>query len=404
MGLEDASRFQVADAWQAKVLRWQRTAATGFAILFLLLTIGYWIFYTAGPRLTDFMSYWAAGKLASAGTPALAYDIPAHREVQEAVLGEFRGRMPFPYPPPFLFFVLPFSIPPYVAAFGLWVAATGALYLAVSRSVVRGPYALAHPPALLNGLIGQNGFLTFSIFVAGANRLREQPFTAGLILGLLVIKPQLAALLPIAVLASRNWRAIGGAVISASGLLLLALLAFGVESYRGFLELMPLYSGWMAENKWPWEEFASPFAFLRFLGIPATIGLAVQGVLLAGAAVLTWVAWSEDWKEKVPILAAASLLVSPYLLTYDALLLLVPMGLWISEQRRPRAIALIWICCWLPIAHFLKLYDGPNTIPIAALLALGFLVADRVASAGPKAHVRPALQSPGLNTAEGTTP
>ena len=397
----EAGRPRATNSSSPQPFRWHRTAAIGFAILFALFTVAGWIDFIHKRALLDFMSFWAAGRLTLDGTPALAYDMIAHRKVQEAVLGSFQGNMPFPYPPAYLFIVAPFSIAPYVQALLLWIAATGALYLAAARTVIRGPYALAHPSVLLNALIGQNSFLTFGIFVLGANRLRDRPFVAGLILGLLVIKPQLAVLLPVAVLASRRWPAIVGALLSASALLLLALLVFGPESYAGFLRLVPVYSQWMAQSKWPWEEFASPFAFLRFFGVDQAIALAIQAILLAGAAMLTWAAWAGDWKEKVAILAASTLLVSPYLLTYDALLLLVPLGIWLNEQRRPGSIVLVWFLCLLPIAHFLKLYDGPNTIPLASLLVLAFLWADRrlaVKSEPAETTAHPSFQAASLSS------
>jgi hypothetical protein len=73
----------------------------------------------------------------------------------------------------------------------------------------------------------------------------------------------------------------------------------------------------------------------------------------------------------VPVLAAASMLVPPYLLTYDSLLMLVPMAWWIAQRRRIGLVVLMWIGCWLPVAQFMSLYTGPTTIPFTAILALG---------------------------------
>jgi hypothetical protein len=55
---------------------------------------------------------------------------------------------------------------------------------------------LANPPALVDLMIGQTGFLTTGIYLFGLTLLPSSPFAAGAILGLLLIKPQLALLLP----------------------------------------------------------------------------------------------------------------------------------------------------------------------------------------------------------------
>jgi hypothetical protein len=80
------------------------------------------------------------------------------------------------------------------------------------------------------------------------------------------------------------------------------------------------------------------------------------------------VAWLQNWSEKVGILAAASLLISPYLLTYDALLLIIPAA-YLIKRRHWWALLLLWSLCALPVLHFYDLYQGPNTIPLAALFA-----------------------------------
>jgi hypothetical protein len=102
------------------------------------------------------------------------------------------------------------------------------------------------------------------------------------------------------------------------------LVLFGIDAYRGFLEILPHYVGYMRQGSWNWVELASPFAFLRYVGVGAPAALIAQAFIAAGATAITFIAWWRIWEEKVGILAAATLLMSPYLLTYDALLLIVP--------------------------------------------------------------------------------
>lgn len=366
--------------------RWHRTVAVGYAIVFVIIVAWTWVIVFTDQKASDFLSYWAAARLAADATPALAYDITVHRAL-ELSIADPEGLLPFPYPPPFLLLLLPLGLAPYWLAFALWVASTVGLYLLVSRGVAPLAYRLAHPQALANALIGQNGFLTTAMFVAGMRTLERQPLLGGAILGLLVIKPQLAVLLPIALLAGREWRAIAGAAASSIALLSIALLIFGMETYRGFFDIVPVYAQAMATSRWPWNELASVFAFARHLGVPQQPALIIHAIVALGATALVWRAWIRRSELRVPVLAAAILLVPPYLFTYDALLLIVPMGWLVVRERGPVVVAVAWLCCLLPVVTYIGFYPGPNPIPIAALLCLWALHAEQSRRAGPAGSV-----------------
>lgn len=360
------------------MIRWGRTLAIAIAGIYAFLALREWASIFASPTFTDYLSYWTAGKFALAGSPDMAYDVAAHRAF-EISLVDVEGKMlPFPYPPPFLILVTPFSVLPYAWSLIAWVIATLIAYAIASRRVIDLPYAMSHPSVLVNALIGQNGFLTAAIFTQGTCLLRKRPFVGGVVLGILIIKPQLALLLPVAVVAARLWPAIAGALASSAILLLLSLVLFGTDVFVGFLKMFPLYAEMMRQSIWSWNSFVSVFAFLRYFGVDQIIALAVHAVVAAAAAVLTWIAWSRNWKEQVPILAAATLLIPPYLLTYDALLMIIPMGFWLKDEPRGRLAGLLWLLCFLPVAFYLNLYRGPNTVPLAAIVFLGVSVADRL--------------------------
>jgi hypothetical protein len=349
--------------------RWHRTVAIGYAIVFVIIMVWTWLIIFIDHKASDFLSYWAAARLAVTEAPALAYNISVHRALELSV-ADPKGLLPFPYPPPFLLMIIPLGLMPYWLAFAVWIAATAALYLFVSRAIAPLAYRLAHPEALANALIGQSGFLTTAIFIAGMRALERKPWVGGGILGLLVIKPQLALILPIALLAGREWRAIAGAAVSSIAILLLALLALGMDAYRGFFAILPVFIDAMATSRWPWNELASVFAFARHLGVPQQPALVLHAIIALGATALVWRAWSRKSELRVPVLAAAILLIPPYLFTYDALLLIVPMGWLIVRERAPWVIAVAWLCCLLPIVTYIGFYQGPNPIPVAALLCL----------------------------------
>lgn len=376
-------------------LRWHRTVALALAILFVVYG-GYATFvtYKHGPAV-DFISFWAAGRLTLGGHPAAAYNIAVHKALEMTVGNLGNVDLPFPYPPPFLFFVIPFSLLPYWLAFASWIAVTGTIYVYAFRRIAPLPYCLAHPAALMNALIGQNGLLTSAIFVAGVSRLDSRPFIAGAILGILVIKPQLALLLPVAVIAGRHWRAIPGAALSGGLLLLAGLIAFGPASYAGFMKLAPQLASWLQNGQLPWSELASTFALFRFLHVPQAAALWLHAMVAVVAAAVTAWAWRRKHEARIPILAAATLLIPPYVWTYDTLLMMVPIGWLITNQRQPWLIVLLWLLCILPISSFWGVYHGPNTIPVAALMAIYAMLreAGRSQSSRSETHDQTAIEA-----------
>lgn len=349
--------------------------ALAFATIFLItVAVACWVYYSEAPAV-DFASFWAAGRLALSGSAADAYDVDVHRAI-EMTVAHMGGLMPFPYPPPFLFPVMLIAFRPFWAAYLLWMAIGSGIYLAATRPLMAPRFAFAHPACLVNAIIGQNGFLTAGLFILGVTLVSSQPIAAGAVLGLLVVKPQLGVLLPVALIAAREWRAFAAAAVSSLALLGLAAIAFGPDSYRSFLAITGQYAQYLGDSRWRWTELASVFAFLRYFGVSQALALALQACAALAGAVLTWRGWSKGSSNRCAILAAATLLVSPYVLTYDSLLLVLPLSAFLHEKGRPWRPAIIWMCLLAPLLAYFGYYPGPNSVPVAAILSLWWLSAE----------------------------
>jgi len=331
------------------------TIATMAAIAILAAAV--WTVFKH-PSPVDFISFWAAGRLGAG-----AYDIAAHHAL-EATVVPFNGAQPFPYPPPFLFVIGPFSQLPFGTAFFAWVAATGLFYFAAVRR-------FDFPPIVATGIIGQASFLTTGIFAFGVRLVRERPGLAGVLFGCLVIKPQIGVLIPLALIASRRWTALAAAAMTAAGLCLLALVVFGPSAYAGFFAKLPLYASLARSGKWQWTELASTYAFARAVGFNDAAAMLIQVVAAVAAGTVTWRAWRHDWASAPAVVAAATVLVSPYLFTYDTLLLALPFACLV--QRSSLAGLAVWLLTLLPVLAFFNLYGGPNTAPIAAVISIAVL-------------------------------
>lgn len=310
-----------------------------------------------GSRNIDFASFWNVGKFVLQGNAEAAYGFGPHASPT---------LLPSAYPPPFLFVVAPLALLQFGPAFLLWTLATGAAYLAAARSRM----AFANPGAAYNGLVGQNGFLTAGILLGGLRLVSSRPVLGGALLGTMIVKPQLALMLPVVVIAGRLWAAIPAAAASAAILLGAAALIFGTDSYYGFAGTLGLYGDWLQSGHWPWPMLASFYAIGRWFGL-GEFAWALHWGVAAGAATAVWLAWRRGWDSRVPVAASASLLISPYLFAYDSVLLVSPLA-WLYV-RHPRWAALVWLLAALQLVRAFGGYDGPATTPIAAALAIAMM-------------------------------
>lgn len=298
-----------------------------------------WIYYrrAMGPLGSDFLSFWAAGKLVVAGTAARAYDPAAHSAIQFAL-----GRdhwFPFISPPPMLAVVAPLGLTSYAVALPLFVATTFAGWILAVRKLLPGAVwpAAASPVAALAAWHAQTGFLTSALLIAGLAVLPRRPFIAGLVFGALVVKPHTALLLPLALLAAREWKAIAGAMMSSLGLIALTLLFFGPGPYVGFLHTAGISSGLLGSGIGEvFLRMSTPYGALRVLGLSAQAAGLTQLVISVGCAVFVWRIWRSrrDHLEKAASLVVATCLATPYLFSYDLPMLIVPLAfLWIRGER-----------------------------------------------------------------------
>jgi len=382
--------------------------AAGVALIWMAL-VGktVWLFtgahnHTGDVFGEDFVSFWAASRLVLSGHPADAYVQAMHRLAELPVLsGKYEA---FYYPPSFLLLCAPLALLPFFAALAVFQALTGLAFLAVIRGILRRRWAivaaLAFPAVPLNIVPGQNGFLTAAITGGGLMLLDRRPRLAGLILGLMVIKPHLALAVPVALLASRRWRVLCWAAISALAVLAVTWLAFGSGCWANFLANAHAARATLELGRVGFAKMESAFAVARLAGMGIPGAYAVQA-LIAGIAVcaLLWVQRrSPSAALERSCICLASLLMTPFVLHYDMVLLALPLA-WMLREWLDRGFpawskpVLLAVFCapaaylWTPV---------PFGLP-AALLLGGYLLC-HAAPAGQRgkdlAHAAGAVHSP----------
>lgn len=340
----------------------------------------------------DFLSFYAASKLALSGHAADAWRPGLHAAAEARAVPGNSGYMAFFYPPPYLLVCWPLGFLPYGWALLAWVTATtaaaiGALRLLFGKAI---PVIvlLAFPAVWINLGCGQNGALTLAILAAGFGLLDRRPIAAGLLLGLMVIKPQLAIALPFILGFSARWKAFLATGFSAFALCGLAYLAVGSEGYAAFFQNSAFARAALDQGKVDPALMQSLFAGLRVLGAPLTAAYGAQVLLstvVLGTAGYVALRYRPDGPALGALAVAATVLATPFLLDYDLLILALPLG-WLVATGTQKGFrdweksALLAVFL-LPLATR-KLAQLAH-LPIAPLVLLALLVfaVRRIASA-----------------------
>jgi hypothetical protein len=290
-----------------------------------------------GPLKVDFLSYYSGSWFALEGEPAAAYDAGRLYEYQLELHKDESGSYAWLYPPPFFFFVLPLALMSVVVAIVFWIAGTGVLVLSAVRRISHDNLvfllAIAFPATLWNSVTGQNGLLTAGLLAWGVLLLRERPLLAGVVLGLLVYKPQFFPLIPLALIAGGHRQAAAASVGVAVALCLGSLVAFGMDSWEGFFDAASSRGDLIYAGEGALQKMQSITGVLLALGGSPFLAQLLQAlVFLVSAAFIVWLWGGHAVIEyKAAGLAMAILLASPYSYHYD-LTLLGLAAIWMAVR------------------------------------------------------------------------
>ncbi|RKU04472.1 hypothetical protein C7H84_05700 [Burkholderia sp. Nafp2/4-1b] len=339
----------------------------------------------------DFSVFWSASYAMLHGSPALAYDFSAFSRLSAALFANL-GRdtfAPWLYPPTYLLLVTPLALLPFALGYPLFVGC-GVVVLGLAAWRVSGlraipgaarvaPLALAAAPCMfVTATLGQNAFLTASCAALAVYWAERRPMWAGLCIGLLSVKPQMALLFPFVLVAVRAWRTIAWAALATATFAALSVLACGIESLRLFVAGTGLARSIVLEHGIVfWFASPTPFATLRLAGVPLGVAYAAHACIAAIAIAAACSAWmqSRDTRVRAAVLAVATLVANPYVWHYELPWLVITMACMLSlgwrdgwRRGEQAAIALMWA---LPIAEYLNPWlQQPQIGPAVTLFAL----------------------------------
>jgi Glycosyltransferase family 87 len=321
--------------------RWRNlgvAAGAVTAVLFAVFDLYQWALAYAGDRFhNDFTFYYAAARIGLAhGWPSI-YDL----HLQQAELDAMGSGIKiaelarFISPPPVAWSALPLTPLPYPTAYWTW---TAALLIALAltwrfASPGRGPWRLVHFAAAIGWLpviyglqLGQPG-LFVALGVAGCYALlrADRPYWAGIALGALALKPQLAFLVPAALLLGGRTPAFWASVVALGLLAVASVVALGPSGVAAYEARLTFAAGVPVNRELTLAPLIGSLAVTRV----------VQAAIALWALVLAYRLRhrGHEW-VLVPALVGG-LLASPYLHLDD----LVMLGLagWLYLRTSPPA-------------------------------------------------------------------
>ena len=339
------------------------TVAVGVSVVLAIIDLQW--SYTLHYKLAqpDFYVYYLAAQLGRAHGWAAIYDPAVFLPPVTAAVGK-----PLPYlnPPELAWLVTPLSLLPYPLATWIWTGVLAAAFVLVwylaapGRGLTRlihGLGAAVLLPVFVGVLFGQ-----VSLVVVGAVALawwllsRGRPWLAGLALSALILKPQMAFLVPIALLVAGYGRVFLAWLAVSVPLAVITLLATGTGVFHQISQSLQTV-----------RAVPGPIqsSLLRLLSLPvAVIGIA----LVLGASVyILWRGRGSGPSRPIAVGLIASVLVSPYVNFYDlsALVLAAWLILGTNPPRWQHAVTL---------GMYAPLYGAPIW-PLVTLACLcGWLV------------------------------
>jgi hypothetical protein len=328
----------------------------------------------------DFLNFWMYGRAAALPDPGRWYDAALYQRELANLLGPGYPGQNWSYPPTIMLLAGPFGRLGYLPALLLWTLAGLTIFLAVAARAIpnrRALLALAVAPAVVFCLIsGQSSLITAAMLIGIFATLERRPLDAGVLIGLLTLKPQLGLLFPIVLIASGRWRAFAAATVTALALAATATALFGAQAWIDFLRQgLPTQNLVLADP----EHIGTPyyptvFMNLRGIGLPYAAAMSVQAAFAAAAAAA--LAWAfrcradADPRLLLALFAACSISAVPYFLAYDTVALtFAALALLAGGLLDARGGWLARLVYWLPL---LQIGLGTLHVPGPALIAPAF--------------------------------
>jgi hypothetical protein len=344
---------------------------------------------------TDYIYFYVMGSLMLDGQIGDLYDPDAHlAEARRRITPDLALYAPYSnYGPQVAVAFAPLAAMPFGWSLASFLALTAVAYVLSVWIVWRecpglhgygGVVALlaAASPAFFT-LIRYAQLSAFSLLLWAAALMalsRNRRFAAGLAIGLMAFKPQLGLVVGMVLILTKEWRVVAGAATAAAGQLGVGWLASSTSTMRdyfGVLWTLLLNPGLVQIH--PTEVHSLRGLFQLLLPWPAAVSvLSIAGLI---AAIVLGV---KAWRSAAPLsvrwglILLLTILASPHLLTYDLILLTIPLLVfadWSAQHpnhpRRPLVTTLVLLLYLAPFSsNFARLIYVQLSVVCMVLLVV----------------------------------
>ena len=333
----------------------------------------------------DFVNMWTGARFALSGDISTLFDWPLYVASQRAAFWPELAIHNWSYPPHVLLFTWPLGFFPYPVALALWdILGLTALFLAIRLALrtVEPPQrlwltvaAMGAPVVAYNIVLGQFGLFIGALCITAWTLRKERPIIAGLLIGILTIKPHLGLLWPVLLLLERRFTVLASAAATTVALVVATSLIFGWSVFPDYLAYAAPTQSMILVNTDLLAVNPTPMMIARAFGLPAEAGIwFIAAVAPIAFAAFLYVQWAKvEDTVKFAMFGATTFLILPYAFTYDSTILIVPLVLLLerASQTGPRLI--LMACYFLPL---LGMASPPLHVPLAVvgLMALAVLL------------------------------
>ncbi len=338
-------------------------------------------------KFIDFHAIWGAARIALDGDAIAAFQ----RETLEQAYSACKEvKMYWLYPAPMVVLISPFGTLPFLVAFlGFAVLSIIALALSMKPFLHDNKAALmliAVAPAWLPALvIGQFTLLWCAGFMAALGAMRaDRHVVAGVLIGLLTLKPTLGLLIPVILLADRRYATIAAAIITTIIVHIGALVYYGFDYFPAWVEASRDHGARLASDIGTIDAMGSVAAFVARLGLSPNTALSFNlGIFVVLAITLFWIwrRYGAKSNAACAALCAAIPLSTPYLWHNDAgFTVLAALFLFLhgTHERHPVFWGVLFILWAGPGITILNAYTFqfsgviPTIVdPVVLMLAFG---------------------------------
>jgi hypothetical protein len=235
---------------------------------------------------------------------------------------------------------------------------------------------LFSPAAIFCLMSGQSSLVTAAMLLTIVACLDRRPVLAGVLIGLLTLKPQLGLLFPVMLIASGRWRVFAAAAVTTLLIAGATAALFGPQVWIDFVvKGLPVQNMVLVDP----ERVGTPFYPTIFMNVRGTgasyaVAMTIQACFSAFALGAVFFAYrfrrNADPQLLSALFFACSICFVPYLLSYDTLTLTCFAAMLLANGKLDmRGQTLAKLVYWLPL---IQIGLGQFHIPGPALIPAAF--------------------------------